>query len=411
MTSETTLAAIDSARSDSRRKIWIWISIATACLLIGSFFFRWRGMIPFEGWVRVFARMDAWDQALPLASNPESLRRYYSWSLGTVFSIAGLFTFARVAWVHMTEESRKVIYNLTVTLTCSCALMLYLLRMEFDAPWLPIANVMRNPSAFPIYGHRLLFVWIAKAFQSIVPNLSDTRDFYLSQFVASFLAMYALGKWSALHIGSALSWMGQVIGVLMISTCFGYYNFYDIGTVFFATCGLLAIYTRKYWLLVPVVAVGTLNYEGLLLLIPIAAFMAYGNESAKKWVPVVAASLLAYCTVRFALQVAVPFPHHFDLRVWSNMTKPFIKQKQVAGCVLALGGWYGLGLMSLRYCDRRLKRLTLLFPLLFGVTFLFGQLHEARQFDAFIPVVIATILSASKRRLELETHAAARGVG
>jgi hypothetical protein len=47
--------------------------------------------------------------------------------------------------------------------------------------------------------------------------------------------------------------------------------------------------------------------------------------------------------------------------------------------------------MSWPGCDARLRRLTLLFPLLLGVTFLFGQFHEARQFAAFIPVLVALL--------------------
>ena len=84
------------------------------------------------------------------------------------------------------------------------------------------------------------------------------------------------------------------------------------------------------------------------------------------------------------------------------MTKPFVMYHQMVYSVLALAGWYAIALMSLCYCDPQLRRLTSLFPLIFGVTLLLGQFHEPRQFDAFIPVVVAILLSASKRRLELE---------
>jgi len=60
-----------------------------------------------------------------------------------------------------------------------------------------------------------------------------------------------------------------------------------------------------------------------------------------------------------------------------------------------------VGWMSWGYCDSRLKRMALLFPLLCAVTFLFGQLHEARQFDALIPVLVAMIVTASKKKAEL----------
>ena len=67
--------------------------------------------------------------------------------------------------------------------------------------------------------------------------------------------------------------------------------------------------------------------------------------------------------------------------------------------ILALTGWYAIAGMSLPDCEVRLRRFFLLFPLIFAVTFMFGQFTEARQFDAFIPVLIATTLSATRRRL------------
>jgi hypothetical protein len=85
------------------------------------------------------------------------------------------------------------------------------------------------------------------------------------------------------------------------------------------------------------------------------------------------------------------------------MTKMFLYPRQMGYSVLALAGWYVLALMSLRDCDPHLRRLTLLFPLLFGVTFCFGLFHEPRQFNAFIPVLIALLLSRSARKSAAET--------
>ncbi len=90
------------------------------------------------------------------------------------------------------------------------------------------------------------------------------------------------------------------------------------------------------------------------------------------------------------------------------MTKPFLLHHAMAYSLLALGGWYALGLMSLPACDKRLRRLLLLFPMLFGVTFLFGQFNKPRQFNAFIPVLIAVLLSAFRRMLDLEQGAVRR---
>ncbi len=301
-----------------------WVSVAAACLLLGVFLLFWRGAMPLEGLIREFARMDAGNEVSAGAFSPVTLRRYYSLSAGTAILIAGLLMLVWSVWARLNQETRSLLYGLAVTLATSCSLMIYLFRMKFEGPWMPISVVMRNPSALPIFGHRLLFVWIAKAVQSAVPSLSDVRSFYVSQGVAIVLTVYALGEWSAQHIGRAFNWIGQVIGIVMISTCFSYYNFYDIGTVFFTTCGVIAIYARRYWWLVPVVTVGTLNYEGVLLLIPLAAFAAYGQDPLRKWLPASAASVVGYLAVRYAMQAAIPFSRQVDWRIWSNMTEPFV---------------------------------------------------------------------------------------
>jgi len=246
-------------------------------------------------------------------------------------------------------------------------------------------------------GHRLLFVWLAQAFHAAVPALSPLRCFYASQVVASLLAIYAVGRWSAIHVGEALSSLGQVLAVILISTCLTYRNYYDIGIVFFFSCGLLALYRRNYFWFVVVVAVGTLNHENALLLIPTAAFLLYDAEPPRVWLVVVAASLAGYLLARATMQWLMPFHEQVTWRIWSNMAKPFLLPREMAFSLLALGGWYALGLMSLPACDKRLRRLLVLFPMLCVVTFLFGQFHEPRQFNAFIPVLIAILLSAYRR--------------
>ena len=49
-----------------------------------------------------------------------------------------------------------------------------------------------------------------------------------------------------------------------------------------------------------------------------------------------------------------------------------------------------------------------LLPMLFGVTFLFGQFHESRQFNALIQVLIPVLLSAFRRMLDLGQGAVLR---
>jgi hypothetical protein len=386
----------------------IRIILAAVCLGFGVFFIFWRGAMPAEGLIRWFAQSDSWAEGKVLVSNPTTMRHYYSLSVTAILLIAGALILGDSIWTRLSERSRDAAFSFFFTLAIACAPILYMLHAGYEGNWMSIDRIMDDPSSLPVFGHRLLFVWVAKIFQRITP-LSNLRAFYLSQVVAILLAVYALGKWSALHIGKTLSWAGQLLGAVLIATCYDYHNFYDIGTVFFTTCALIAIYKKQYWWLVPIALVGTLNYEGMLLVIVVAAFVAYFDKPFAKWVPPIACALLMYCAVRFVLQTAMPMPRQVDWRLWSNLVKPFYFLHQMATPILALGGWYAIGLMSLRYCDARLKRMLLLFPLLVTVTYLFGQFHEARQFDAFIPVLVAVILTSSKRRFEATSRATSLG--
>ena len=198
--------------TSSPAKDRIWISTAAFCLLLGFFLLIWRGTVPFEGLVRAIASRDAWGPARSLASNPKALEKYYALSVGIVLATSATLILGAMVWARLNEATRELIFSATITLACSCALISYMLRMEYDGPWAPVKVLMNNPSSLPIFGHRLLLVWMAKGFQKLVPHLSDLREFYLSQCVAILLTVYALGRWSALYIGKGLSWVGQISG-------------------------------------------------------------------------------------------------------------------------------------------------------------------------------------------------------
>jgi hypothetical protein len=379
----------------ARASMWTGI----ICLALGVFFLLWRGPMPGEGFVQHFAEIDALDQARSMIADLHSFRRYYALGAGFSLFAVGSIAIAIACWAPLSEGRREAVGNLTMTVAVSGALVIYLIRMERQGFWLPISGVMRDPGFYPIFGHRLLFVWVATAIQRIAPQLSDLEAFLLSQCFAILLAVYALGHWSSLHISKELSWLGQVMGAMMLSTCFSYYNPYDIGTVFFTTCGLIAIYTTRYWWLIAVVALGTLNYEGVVLVVLLAVFMAYGLDPLRRWLPAVLTSLAVYAGERLGLQTAIPQTRSVDWRIWSNLISIQVFTREMAITILALPAWYAFVLMNLQNCKPRLKRLLLLFPLLFIVTFLFGQFWEPRQFDAFIPVAVAVILNSINRRL------------
>jgi hypothetical protein len=379
------------------------LAIGAGCMLVASCLAVWHGLMPFQGLVESSARLDSWPEGVHLA--PRQAQLYYRLTLALGFGVAGLTTLLAVAWSHLNRLTQARIWRTTVTMACTSALCLYLFKMTGDGPWAPVDLLMSNPRAVPIFGHRLLFVWMADALHAAVPALSPLRCFYASQVLVSFLALYAIGRWLALHVGNALSSLGQILAVILISSCLTYRNFYDIGVVFFFSCGFLALYRRSYVWFVVVVIVATFNHENALLLIPTAAFLLFDTEPRRVWLKVVGTSLVGHLFARALLQRMVPFQTQARLTLWTNFTRFFMLPRGLAFFLLALGGWYLLGLMSLPACDTRLRRLLVLFPMLFGVDFLVGQTNEPRMFNAFIPVLVAIILVAVQQMADMEKSA------
>jgi hypothetical protein len=378
------------------------LAAAAVSFLIVLVLILWHGRLPFEGLVWRFAQLDKWPQSMHLASQPGMVRKYYSLTLKAAFGLAGFTILLALGWSRLSESTQAMLQRAAWTLASAGALCFYIFKLTEPLPGSPVDVLMSNPAAVPIFGHRLLFVWVAKAFQLAWPTLSPMRYFYASQIVASLLAIDAVGRWSAVHVGESLGSLGKVLAVILISTCLSYRNFYDIGIVFFFSWGLLALYRRKYVWFVVVVTVATLNHENALLLIPTAAFLLYDVEPRRVWVPLVAASLAGHLLVRAAMQWLIPLHKQFDWRIWSNMTKPFLLPAQMMFSLMALGAWYLLGLMSLHACDKRLRRLLILFPMLLSVALLVGLFYEARLFNAFIPVLVVVLLSGVRRMFEEE---------
>ena len=376
------------------------LAIGIGSLLIAFFLMRWHGPLPFEALVEQSARIGSGSESVPLA--PQQALLFYRLTLAVAFGLAGITLMLALGWKRLSESARAMVWRATWTLSCTTALCLYIFKMTFDGPWAPVDVLMSNPGALPIFGHRLLFVWFADAIHALHPSLSPLRCYYVSQIVAALLALYAVGRWSALHVGKTLGSLGQVLAVILISSGVSYSNFYDIGVVFFFSCALLALYRRQYVWFVIIVTVATLNHENALLLIPTAAFLLFDKEPRRVWLAVVGSSLVGHVLARAALQHLIPFQTNLQWTLWENFTRLFLLPREMAFFVLALGGWYVLGLMSFSACDRRLRRLVLLLPMLLGVDLLVGMVNEPRMFNSFIPVLVALLLTALQRMVILE---------
>jgi hypothetical protein len=377
-----------------------WIALAGLAFLgLAAGAVLWKGPLALEGLLLRVAGIDQNVRNGLLRLDPDQLRRVVrfhtvAWSL-VASAILGSFLLPARVWASL----RPRLFQWSITLGCASALFLLLMRLGTEASWYPLEVLMTNPSALPVFGHRLLWVWVADLIHALAPSLSYGACYLLSQIAPAILVVIAIGEWSALFIRPSLRWTGQVLLVPMLATTFSYFTFYDISIVFFYALGLLFLYQRRYLAFAVTVGIATLNHENALLLVALAAFetVRYGKRVCSL---VTAGSLSAYLAARLLIQYFLPTDKFVDWRIWTNLTYPVMHQRLLIESAMALVFWWVAAGVSWPNVDPFLRRAALLLPMLLGVTFLFGQFHEPRQFDALIPVVIAFIVSVAGDRME-----------
>jgi len=376
-----------------------WIGTAALALLaLAATAALWKGPLPLEGLLLRAAAIDQNVRNGLLRLDPDQFRRVLrlqavSWSLlgSALLGLLLLPSPLRARW-------RPRLLEVSTVLGCSSALFLLLTRCGFEASWYPLDVLMTNPGALPVFGHRLLWVWVADGFHAIAPSRSYKACYLLSQIGPIVLSVIMVGRWSALFVRPSLSWVGQVLLVPMLATTFNYFTFYDISIVFFYALCLFLLYERRYVAFALAVGVATLNHENAALLVVVAGLetLQYGKRVCAA---VTLGSLALYVAARLGLQYLLPTSKFVDWRVWTNLIYPLIHPRLVIESALAMVFWWLAAAAVWKYAEPFLRRAAILLPMLAAVTYLFGQFHEPRQFDAMIPVVIAFILSFANAQI------------
>lgn len=181
----------------------------------------------------------------------------------------------------------------------------------------------------------------------------------------------------------------------MLMVTITYYTFYDIAIVFFYTICLTALFQRRFVPYLVFFGLGTLNHENTLLLIPVFIAIYFDSDLPRvRFLTLIALQGLIYGTIRLLLfyflpasRAWAPGKFRFNLDLLLHHPWPLFVT------LYSLIFWYVIAALGMKPAPTALKRSALvLMPLLLLTTLLFGQLNEARQFNAFMPVAIALIM-------------------
>lgn len=285
------------------------------------------------------------------------------------------------------------LFDRIVFLFCTGAFYVFLVRFGSEREWNPVAQVM-NFTADPPFQHRVMFVVPAQALRALFPSISYFDSFLWSQMLAAVLALWAVKRLASLFIRQDLAFIAQPLLLAIWAPTLRYYTFYDIGIVFvFAFC-LYHLYRKQFRPYLLMLALGTFNHETTLFLIVASAFVLYGNMDVRRLAGLLLLQLAIYGLVRALLFYLLPthaawqggkFPYNIFL-----LTE---RPLELLGFLGPLLLWYCGAATGWRSAPPALRRSMVVLPCLVVMTILVGQLHEARQFDAFIPLVIALLVS------------------
>jgi hypothetical protein len=276
-----------------------------------------------------------------------------------------------------------------VTGLCLAAFYIFLLFYGVEREWYPLDKVMAL-SANPPFQHRMLFVLPALALRALLPAMTVFECFVWSQMLAAALALWAVRRLASLFIRHDLAFVAQPLVLLMWAATLRYYTFYDIGIIFvyaLALYYLLSGAIRPYLL---VLAIGTLNHESTLFLVLVSLVVLAPRMRAGAVLRLLLWQLLLYGAVRALLFALLP-----TYAAWEGGKIPynlFLLTQRPHELLINLGPlllWFAVAALAWPRAPAALRWCVLLLPCLLVMTFLVGQLHEARQFDAFIPVAAA----------------------
>ena len=270
-----------------------------------------------------------------------------------------------------------------------------LLYIGTQASWYPLGAAM-DFTIDPPFRHRILFVVLANAIHSVFPTFSDVRVYFLAQLPVVVATFIVIRPWARRFVPGPWANLAPPLLAFMLIPSFAYWTFYDIGIVFFFTLAPILLVSRRRLAYTVVLAIGTLNHEITLLLIPLSIAIAWRDPALRRglwlWVLI---QLAVYAGVRALLFTMVPVDAvHAGFKVEWNLLLPFRSPSAFLMMAIAVGSWLVPAYFGLRHAPSVLRRCVVLLPLLLLEILVLGQFNEVRHFDPFMPIAVPLVLLA-----------------
>lgn len=281
-----------------------------------------------------------------------------------------------------------------VFVLCLAAVYVFLVRYGHEAEWYSIKKIM-SYAGKPPFQHRVMFVVPANAMHAFFPSLETGSCFLAAQVLAAALALWAVKRFSSLFIRADMAFVSQLLLVAVWAPTQRYFTFYDIGIMFVFSFCLYHLLRQEFRPYLLMLALGTFNHETTLFLIGVSALLFYRRMNLPALGRFLVLQLVLYGLVRAFLFYCLPANS-----AWEGGKLPyniFLLTQRQFDLLLNLGPsiiWLCIAALGWRHAPRDLRCCVVVLPCLLVMTFLVGQVQEARQFDAFLPIAVALICCA-----------------
>jgi len=288
-------------------------------------------------------------------------------------------------------------------------------------PRIELHSQIIEGTAPPPYRYRILVPLIAeistKAFSVVC---SYKKAFLLSYAMYDLLAIFFILATLFLWLKNWFSKEQALIGVLFLAGTMPialqnhYYQPWSLLETGLFSASLLAIYSKRYWMLAFLVMLASLNRETAIF-IPLAFLLtSLDIKSILKtrmhiaWKPIILffALLLEWAVIFWALryfQGSAPYIHTIEELLEKNLAKRSLFHTFVNGS-LFLGGFWVFIILGYRYAPKFIKQVALIIPFYLIVIAIWGVWYEVRLLMPLYPVLLPFGLSFVYRP-KLKTNA------